>query len=79
MRTRLFHTIVLFGATLGGATACSDGGEESEDTQQETSVGGSGSEASGGSGGDASGGATAGGASTGGAQVAGSAGWPPTK
>ena len=79
MRTRLFHTIVLFGAALGGAVACSDGGEESDETKQESSVGGSGSDASGGSSGDSSGGATTGGAGSAGAHTAGSTGWPPTK
>jgi hypothetical protein len=70
MRTKLFHTIVLFGAALGGATACSDGGDDSGETQQDQNragMGGSNPDTGGtDSGGTASGGTTSGGTHAGG-------------
>jgi hypothetical protein len=40
MQTKLFHTIVLCGAALGGALGCSGGDEDSGQEQQEVGKGG---------------------------------------
>ena len=42
MRTKLFHTIVLCGAALGGAAGCSDGDDDSGQDKQEVGKGGHG-------------------------------------
>ena len=75
MRTKLFHTIVLFGAALGGATACSDGGDDSGDTQQnENRAGSGGNDATGGTSGHDTGGTESGGTAAGGTHTGGAAG-----
>ena len=61
MRTKLFHTIVLVGAALGGATACSDGGDESGEDQQNQNQAGKGGSSGHDNGGTDSGGTTSGG------------------
>jgi hypothetical protein len=83
MRTKLFHTIVLCGAALGGAVGCSGGEDDSE--QQETGTGGD--HATGGTHNCAPGDVATGGTGTtggsggapGGGAAAGCGGWPPTK
>jgi hypothetical protein len=66
MRTKLFHTIVLFGAALGGATACSDGGDESGEDQQAGDRAGNGGSSGHDNGGTDSGGTASGGTNSGG-------------
>lgn len=79
MRTKLFHTIVLCGAALGGAVGCS----ADDSGTQDSATGGAGHDcdpvAAGGEGGVAAGSKASSGATTGGDVATGCGGWPPTK
>jgi len=80
MRTKLFHTIVLCGAALGGVVGCSGDGDDSGDTEQEaTGTGGGTHCATGGSGAAPAAGGVAGGGAPGSGASAACGGWPTTK